>query len=197
MLNRVLMKKVGQLNLIHSDRAPIELSFGPSEESYWGEEFVKNEIFPEKKEWIEEIGDEIKKSFVEGHFRLEKLSEEYLLKGDFHCHLPVQCGRCTDPFWEDRYGDFQIVIKLEPKTAISEDDNDDPNFLVLNSPNFSFSSILKDLILVEEAIAPCPERKSDGSCSYCGKNPQFSGGQDFKKGQDSPFSVLGGLKGKL
>lgn len=113
---------------------------------------------------------------IQGQMRVARIDPEYMVEGSFQAQVPALCSRCGDNFETERKGEFRLFYKpLEKGQSLDEESSDDPDYNFLTKEHINLADILSEQIVVQEPLAECPDRKEDGTCLLCGKNPQFAG----------------------
>lgn len=179
------MEFTGKVHVREIDRKPLELKAESAETWVKG---VLERAAPaadltqlEATQWAE-------KSQYQGEVRVEKVGSDYMVQGAFKATVPAPCSRCGDLFTVDRAGKYQVFLS---PTLGEKEPSDDPDYIPLESEEIDLRDILSEQIIVQEAVAECPAKLADGSCSLCHKNPSF------ESGQESDFSANSQLSSQL
>lgn len=181
----------GRLQAKEIDKKPQD--FKGNEADAWVQEVLELSapeaglIGLQPKEWAE-------KSRLSTELRLEKVGDDYMLRGQLAATVLTACSRCGDTYPVDRKADFQVFLVPTDPRAPEPEPSDDPDYIFMKSDTVDLCSLVSEQLVVQEPVAECPQRKSDGSCTLCGKNPQYTGRQAPADAASSPFAKLKVLK---
>jgi uncharacterized metal-binding protein YceD (DUF177 family) len=140
----------------------------------------------------------VQESSLEVQVRIDRAASDYIVSGRLKGHVPNLCARCGDPLHFDRASEFHVVVhRLAREETEVDGDSGDADYVFLDGDEIDLIEILGEQLIILEPVAEAPARCEDGSCSLCGKNPQFadqSAGQAVENKADSPFAKLSSLK---
>lgn len=181
----------GRLSAKEIDKKPQD--FKGSEADAWVQELLEQSapeaalIGLQPKEWAE-------KSRLNTEVHLEKVGTDYMVRGQLSANVPTACSRCGDVYSVDREANFQVFLVPTDPRAPEPEPSDDPDYIFMKSDTVDLCALVSEQLVVQEPVAECPQRKSDGSCTLCGKNPQYTGRQELADAATSPFAKLKVLK---
>ena len=199
-----MKKREGRVYLQELERFPFDLSFGTQKEPGFENPSWLRQILvaAAPKEDYCGLSPEVwaEQGHISGQVHIEKVGTEFMLEGSFVAtDLRSPCSRCSDLFNVDRKSEFRLFFERAGKRhlKLSEDEGGDPDYQILDSDYIDLVSVFAEQLMIQEPLAECPLRKDDGSCTVCGKNPQFAGHCEQKGEESFAFSKLKDLSGPL
>lgn len=190
-------KKKGIVYLTDVERDPVEIELSEDSVDHpWIRKAIEEAAPTELEMSATEWADACK---LKGSMRVERLGGEYMLSGDFKADVQGLCSRCGDGFPTKRDADVRLFFEPSKKSKFIQPlmDGGDPDYIILENDRIELAPLLTEQILVQVPVAECPKRGEDGTCNFCGKNPQFAGQGDENGEVSSPFSKLKDLAGRL
>jgi uncharacterized metal-binding protein YceD (DUF177 family) len=134
------------------------------------------------------------KSTMKVDVRLDKVGNDYGVKGSFRGLVPSICSRCGDPFLAARSSEFSLYLH---RNTGEEDHPDgpaeDPDYIFFSGDQIDLIDLLSEQLIVLEPIAEGPTAESPKPHCKCWEEPEFqiqSPGQAPEKKAVSPFAKL-------
>ena len=182
----------GLINFREIEKQPIEIA--ATQADPWVQELLARAAPSSGVTGIQET-EWAQKCVYSASLSFSMAGSDAVLQGQFTAKVPASCSRCADLYETPRQAEFRIVLHrvLKGEVVDSSEDSGDPDYVLLERDEIDVREILAEQLIMTEPVAECPARRPDGSCTLCGKNPQFAG-QSPDNSANSPFSKLRSLK---
>ena len=111
------------------------------------------------------LGDDLLLHRLQGKLTLGRTQQGIWVNGRVEATVPVECGRCLEPFSLDLQLDFQEMFYSPPHKAPTPQD-----YVVPDSGIMDLNGPIRELVEVALPIQAVCRPDCRGLCSHCGQN---------------------------